>query len=159
MEALVERGDDVRVVDNFSTGQPANIQSVAGRIEMIEGDLTDPDVAKRTCRGIEVVFHLAALPGVAISLTKPMDSIRHGLVTTANVLEAAREAGVRRLVYSSSASVYGGRGPFPQREDSTPHACSPYGATKVCSEVFLRTFCVAFSVDGVSLRYFNVFGP
>ncbi len=159
VEELVRRGEDVRVVDNFLTGRRENIAPFADRIELIEVDLSDEEAARRACDGTDVVFHVAALPSVPVSMERPLETTRHGLVATANCLAAAKDAGVRRFVFSSSSSVYGGRGPFPQREDAAPRPMSPYAATKLCCEVYVRAFADAFGMDAVSLRYFNVFGP
>lgn len=163
VEALVSRGGEVRVVNNFLTGRRENlapfVKPGGERIDFIEGDLTDPEVAARACDGVEVVYHLAALPGVPHSMERPAETARHNVLATVNVLAAAKDAGVRRVVFSSSSSVYGGDGPFPQREDAPPRPMSPYAASKLSCEWYCRTFAEAFGTDVVSLRYFNVFGP
>ncbi len=159
VDALVSAGTAVRVVDNLSTGRLRNLDPVMDRIEFIEGDLTRPDVAARACDGMEVVFHVAALAGVPFSMEQPVASDRNNVGATVNLLAAAKDAGCRRLVFSSSSSVYGGDGPFPQVETAEPRPKNPYAASKLCCEVYLRTFATAFGTDCVSLRYFNVYGP
>jgi len=159
VEELVRRGEDVRVADNFLTGKRENLAGVLDRIELVEADLSEFEAARAVCRGVDVIFHLAALPSVPVSMERPLDTTRHNIVATANLLVAARDAGARRLVFSSSSSVYGGEGESPQREDSPPSPKSPYAAAKLCCEVYVRTFCEAFGMDAVCLRYFNVFGP
>ena len=159
VEELVAREEPPRVVDNFLTGKRENLAGFADGIELIEGDLCDPSVAARTCDGIDVVFHVAALPCAPLSTERPLDTMRNSVVATVNLLGAAKDAGVRRFIYSSSSSIYGGEGPLPQREDATPHPKSPYAASKLSCETYVRTFAEAFDMDTVSLRYFNVFGP
>jgi UDP-glucose 4-epimerase len=159
VDALVSAGTAVRVVDNLSTGRLRNLDAVMDRIEFIEGDLTVPDVAERACEGIEVVFHLAALAGVPFSMEHPVESDSNNVGATVRLLTAAKDAGCRRLVFSSSSSVYGGEGPFPQVETAEPRPTSPYAASKLACEVYLRTFATAFGTDCVGLRYFNVYGP
>jgi UDP-glucose 4-epimerase len=159
VETLVSAGTAVRVVDNLSTGQRENLAPFIDRIEFIEGDLTDPDVAARACEGMEAVFHLAALGGVPDSMEQPLDYTRHNVVATVNVLVAARDSHVRRVVFSSTSSIYGGEGPFPQIETAEPKLHHPYAASKLSCEVYLKMFATAFGTDCVSLRYFNVYGP
>lgn len=163
VEELVARGDCVRVVDNLLTGKRENLAPFTRpgeeSIEFIEGDLTDEGVARRACDGMEVVFHVAALAGVPHSMEDPAKTTRHNVLATVNVLAAAKDSGVRRVVFSSSSSIYGGEGPFPQREDAPPRPKNPYAASKLCCEWYCRTFAEAFGSDAVGLRYFNVFGP
>jgi UDP-glucose 4-epimerase len=159
VDALVARGAAVRVVDNLSSGKLENLTSVMDRIEFVEADLTDADVAARACEDVEVVFHIAALGGVPASMERPLDYVRHNVMATANILVGAKDSAVRRIVFSSSSSVYGGEGPFPQRETAEPLPRDPYAASKLNCEIFLKTFATAFGTDCVSLRYFNVYGP
>jgi len=159
VEALVASGAAVRVVDNLSTGRRENLNPFMKRIDFIEGDLTDPDVAARACDGVDAVFHLAALGGVPASVERPLDYARHNVIATVNVLVAARDSGVRRIVFSSTSSIYGGEGPFPQRETVEPRPTHPYAASKLSCEAFLKAFATAYGTDCVSLRYFNVYGP
>lgn len=159
VEALVERGREVRVVDNLSTGRRENLAPFEGRIEFIEGDLSDAGTAARACEGTDLVFHLAALAGVPASMKQTLDYARHNVTATVNVLVAAEDARVRRVVFASSSSVYGGEGPFPQSEDARVSPRNPYAASKACCEIYMKTFATAFGTDCVSLRYFNVYGP
>jgi len=159
VEALVASGTTVRVVDNLSTGLRENIDPFRDRIDFIEDDLTNPDVAARACDGVGSVFHLAALGGVPASVERPLDYARHNVIATVNVLVAARDSGVRRIVFSSTSSIYGGEGPFPQHEKEEPRPTHPYAASKLSCEAFLKAFATAYGTDCVSLRYFNVYGP
>ena len=152
VEALLDRGEVVRVVDNLSTGRRENVERFGGHIDFLEGDLCDPDVARRACEGANIVFHVAALPGVPASLEDPRETARHGVLATVNVLAAARDAGARRVVFSSSCSVYGGGGTLPQKETARPCPGNPYAASKLCCEIYVQTFAEAFGLDGVSLR-------
>lgn len=159
VEGLVERGRSVRVVDNLSTGSIANLKPFTGSIEFVEGDLSDLDTAKSVCEGVDVIYHLAALPGVPQSMQTPSETTQHNVMAMVNVLEAARDASVRRVILSSSSSVYGGDGPFPQHEDAPARLRHPYATAKYCCELYCRTFAEVFDIDAVSLRYFNIFGP
>jgi len=159
VDALVARGNDVRVVDDLSSGRRENLVSVERDVDFIEADLVDPGVAVRACDGVEVVFHVAALPGVPVSMEQPARCDRNNVGATVNLLEAAKDKGCRRFIFSSSASVYGDAGPSPQVETATPRPGSPYAASKLCCETYLKTFAEAFGLDCVSLRYFNVYGP
>jgi nucleoside-diphosphate-sugar epimerase len=111
------------------------------------------------CRGVDAIFHLAALPSVPKSMEQPIACTHNGLVATVNVLTAAKNEGVRRVVYSSSSSIYGGVAELPQKESATPFPKSPYAASKLCGETYAQTYSRAFDLDVISLRYFNVFGP
>jgi UDP-glucose 4-epimerase len=159
VEALVRLGHTVRVVDNLSTGQVANLAPVADDIHFIEGDLCDPRVSARAVDGIEIVFHLAALPSVPRSLKDPWGSHDANVNATVRLLEASRAAGVRRVVYSSSSSVYGDTPTLPKVETMEPLPRSPYAASKLCSEQYVLAYARGELVEGVALRYFNVFGP
>ena len=158
VRALLERGDEVRVLDNFSTGNRANL--VGLDIEVVEGELRSYERVHNAVRGVEVVFHLGALGSVPRSVQDPLTSSAVNVEGTLNVLLAARDEGVRRVVYSSSSSVYGTRRELPVHESSPPDPISPYGVAKLAAE----RYCVAFSrvyeaFETVVLRYFNVFGP
>jgi UDP-glucose 4-epimerase len=156
---LVELGHAVRVVDNLSTGDFANIAPIADRIEFIHGDLCDPDVSARSVHGVEVVFHLAALPSVPRSLVDPWGSHDANVNATVRLLQAAKSAGVRRCVFSSSSSVYGDTPTLPKIETMEPMPRSPYAASKLSSEQYVLAYARGGLVEGVALRYFNVFGP
>ena len=158
-EALVRRGHRVRVLDNLSSGRRANLRSVARDLEFVRGDCADPAAAARACRGIEVVFHQAAVPSVTRSVEDPALSHRANATATLNLLCAAREAGVRRLIYAGSSSVYGDQGSGPKRETQAPRPLSPYAVAKLTGEHYLRVFAQLYGLETLTLRYFNVFGP
>jgi UDP-glucose 4-epimerase len=149
----------VRVVDNLSTGSLRNLDWARGRIQFIEGDLTDPSVCEAVTRGIEVVFHLAALPSVPRSMQDPWASHDHNVNATLRLLLAGRDAGVRRVVFSSSSSVYGNTPVLPKVEATEPLPRSPYATAKLAGEQYVLAFARAGVIEGVALRYFNVFGP
>jgi UDP-glucose 4-epimerase len=158
VRALLDRGDEVRVLDNFSTGSRANLESVD--VEVLEGELRSYERVHAAVRGVEVVFHLGALGSVPRSVQDPLTSSAVNVEGTLNVLLAARDENVRRVVYSSSSSVYGSTGVLPRTEDMATDPISPYGVAKLAAE----RYCVSFSrvydhFETVVLRYFNVFGP
>jgi len=159
VEALVARGDEVRVVDNLSSGTRENLAAVAGKIDLVEADLRDPETARKCARGVEVIFHQAALVSVPRSLEEPLACHASGAGATLHVLEAARRAGVRRVVLASSSSVYGNTGAEVNDESMPCSPVSPYGATKAAAEVLAQAWRRSFGLETVSLRYFNVFGP
>jgi len=158
-ERLVTLGHHVRVVDNLSTGDEANLAGVASEIEFLRGDLCDPDVCRQAVAGIHVVFHLAALPSVPRSLKDPWASHAANVNATMRLLEACREAKVARVVVSSSSSVYGDTAALPKTEAVEPLPRSPYAASKLAAEQYVLAFARAGLIEGVALRYFNVFGP
>jgi UDP-glucose 4-epimerase len=158
VRALLERGDEVRVLDNFSTGNRANLEELD--VEIVEGELRSYERVHNAVRGTEVVYHLGALGSVPRSVQDPLTSSAVNVEGTLNVLLAARDEGVRRVVFSSSTSVYGSTRQLPTSEDSPPDPISPYGVAKLAAE----RYCVSFSrvyesFESVVLRYFNVFGP
>jgi UDP-glucose 4-epimerase len=159
VEALVTLGYPVRVVDNLSTGDEANLAPVSEAIDFIVGDICDPQVAARAVQGIEVVFHVAALPSVPRSLKDPWGSHNANVNATVRLLEASRAAGVRRIVYSSSSSVYGDTPTLPKVETMEPLPRSPYAASKLSSEQYVLGYARGGLIEGIALRYFNVFGP
>jgi UDP-glucose 4-epimerase len=159
VDGLVARGDHVRVFDNLSTGRLANLADSADRIEILEGDLTRPDEVARAVRGVEVIFHQAALPSVPISIERPLDTHASCVTGTIVLLDAARRAGVRRVVYAASSSAYGDLAACSKRETDLPEPISPYGAAKLAAEYYCRAFAATFPIETVCLRYFNVFGP
>lgn len=156
---LVELGHQVRVVDNLSTGDFANIAPVAEQLEFLHGDLCDPDVSAAAVAGMEVIFHLAALPSVPRSLADPWGSHEANVNATVRLLQAAKSAGVRRCVFSSSSSVYGDTPTLPKVESMEPLPRSPYAASKLSSEQYVLAYARGGLIEGVALRYFNVFGP
>ncbi len=159
VERLVQEGIEVRVLDNFSTGRPENLAAVVSRIELVEGDICDYRVVYEAMRSVEVVFHQAALCSVARSVEEPQNTNTVNIGGTLNVLLAARDEKVRRVVYASSSSVYGDTRALPKQEAQTPTPASPYAVTKLAGELYCRTFYQLFGLETFSLRYFNVFGP
>jgi UDP-glucose 4-epimerase len=158
-ERLLREGHRVRVVDNLSTGDERNVARLGGEVEFVRGDLRDPETCRRACRGVELLFHLAALPSVPRSMADPWASHDHNVNATVQLLLAARDGGVRRLVYSSSSSVYGDTPVLPKVETLEPLPRSPYAAAKLAGEQYVLAWARASMVEGVALRYFNVFGP
>ena len=158
VETLVARGQRVRVLDNLSTGSLANIEPFRDSVEFIEGDLRDAACVRRAAECAEVIFHEGALASVSRSVQDPRPTHEVCATGTLNVLLAARDAGVRRVVYAASSSAYGGFEP-PNREDQTPNPLSPYAAAKLTGEHYCATFAHVYGLETVRLRYFNVFGP
>jgi len=159
VEALLERGDDVRVLDNFSTGSRRNLAALGGDVEVVEGDLRSYERVHTAVRGTEVVFHQGALGSVPRSVQDPLSSTAVNVEGTLNVLLAARDEGVRRVVAASSSSVYGDGGEFPRTETAAPNPISPYAVAKLAAERFCVSFARVYGMETVALRYFNVFGP
>ena len=156
---LVADGHRVRVIDNLSTGARENLAALDGRIEFLEGDIREPAASAAAVRGTEIVYHVAALPSVPRSIADPWASHDHNVNGTMRLLEAAREAGVRRVVYSSSSSVYGDTPTLPKIETMEPLCRSPYATAKLAAEQYVLAYARAGLLEGVALRYFNVFGP
>jgi UDP-N-acetylglucosamine/UDP-N-acetyl-alpha-D-glucosaminouronate 4-epimerase len=156
---LLAEGADVRVLDDFSTGSRANLEDVARDIEILEGDVRDLAVVARAVAGCSVVFHEAALGSVPRSVADPLLSHEVNATGTLNVLVAARDAGVARVVYASSSSVYGDAVELPKRESATPKPLSPYALSKLTAEQACGIFTRLYGLETVALRYFNVFGP
>jgi nucleoside-diphosphate-sugar epimerase len=156
---LLERGEQVRVVDNFSTGLRSNLEEVRDRIELIEGDLADRAVAERAAAGVDYVLHQAAIPSVPRSIENPIASNHANITATLNLLVAARDVGVKRFVYASSSSVYGDTEVLPKVETMPENPISPYALTKLTGEKYCVIFHRTYGLPTVSLRYFNVFGP
>ena len=159
VEALLAEGRPVRVVDNLATGYRANLAHLEGRYEWVEGDLASFDVARRAVEGAEYVFHQAAIPSVPRSVREPIESHEAGPTATLNVLEAARRAGVKRVMFAASSSAYGDAEELPKHEGMLPKPLSPYAAAKLAGEHYVRVYARTMGLDGVSLRYFNIFGP
>jgi len=160
VEALVDLGRRVRVVDSLVTGHRANLAHVpADRYEWVQGDLADFDVCRAAMDGASHVLHQAAIPSVPRSVREPLESHASGPTATLNVLEAARQAGVRRVVFAASSSAYGESETLPKDESMVPKPLSPYAAGKLAGEHYLHAYAQSMGLDGVSLRYFNVFGP
>jgi nucleoside-diphosphate-sugar epimerase len=156
---LVARGEAVRVLDNFSTGRRENLATVLADIELVEGDLRDLKACQRAVAGVEHILHQGAIPSVKRSVDNPFLSNDANVNGTLNLLVAARDAGVRRVVYASSSSIYGNSPVLPKREDMQPRPKSPYAVSKLAAEQYCRAFTEVYGLETVSLRYFNVFGP
>jgi len=157
--ALLERGEQVRGIDNLATGKRENIKEIADRIDFREADLLDLDAMKEACHGVECVYHQAAIPSVPKSVLDPLGSNQANVDGTVNILIAARDAKVRRVVYAASSSAYGDTPTLPKREDMTPNPISPYAVAKLASEYYMVSFFRCYGLETVSLRYFNIFGP
>jgi UDP-glucose 4-epimerase len=156
---LLREGHAVRVLDNFATGRRENLEEVIGEIELIEGDLQSYERVHNAVRGCDLAFHLGALPSVPRSIQDPLTSNATNVVGTLNVLLAARDEGVRRVVYASSSSLYGASTELPKREDMHPLPIAPYAVSKLAAEGYCRAFHEVYGLETVALRYFNVFGP
>ncbi|TMK39828.1 MAG: SDR family oxidoreductase [Actinobacteria bacterium] len=158
-EELVREGHDVRVLDNFSTGRRSNLARLVDDLEIIEGDIQSYERAFHAVRGCEVVLHQAALPSVPRSVQDPLTSHASNVTGLLNVLLAARDTGVSRVVYASSSSVYGANPELPKRESMSAEPISPYAVSKLAGEGYCRSFGEVYGLETVALRYFNVFGP
>ena len=159
VRALLARGDEVRVLDNFATGSRANLAGLESDVQLVEGDLRSYERVHAAVRGAEVVFHQGALPSVPRSVQDPLTTTAVNIEGTLNVLLAARDEGVRRIVNASSSSVYGNTGTLPRVETQAPDPISPYAVAKLAAERFCTSFTRVYGMEIVSLRYFNVFGP
>ena len=157
-EELVRRGHQVRVLDNLSTGKRKNLEHIPG-VEFIEGDLADAEACARGVRGVDYVLHQAAIPSVPRSVKDPVTSNRANIDGSLNILVAARDAGVKRLVYAGSSSAYGDTPTLPKREDMPTQPLSPYALQKLVAEQYCQMFTRLYGLETVTIRYFNVFGP
>jgi UDP-glucose 4-epimerase len=158
-EALVRRGDKVRVLDNLSSGSLENLTGFFDDLEFVEGDIADAEIAARAVRGIDCIFHEAALASVPASVERPLATHAACVTGTLTLLDAARRADVRRLVYAASSAAYGDRPASSKRESDLPAPISPYGAAKLAAEYYCQAFTATYGFETVALRYFNVFGP
>ena len=158
-EALVERGYDVRVLDNFSTGLKHNLAGFIGDIEVFDGDVNDAAIVRRAVQGVDCVFHQAALASVPRSVKKPLSTHQACVTGTVTMLDEARQAGVRRVVYAGSSSAYGDQPYSSKRELDIADPLSPYAAAKLAGEQYCRAFHHTYGLETVCIRYFNVFGP
>jgi UDP-N-acetylglucosamine/UDP-N-acetyl-alpha-D-glucosaminouronate 4-epimerase len=156
---LLDDGHEVRVLDNFATGRRENLLEILDSIELVEGDIQSDERAHAAVRGCEVVFHQAALPSVPRSIQDPLTSNAANVIGTLNVLLAARDGGVRRVIFGSSSSIYGASEVLPKHEALGAAPISPYAVAKLAAEGYCRTFSEVYGLETVSLRYFNVFGP
>ncbi len=157
--ALLSRGEQVRGVDNFSTGNKENIADLLDRIDFREGDIVDLDAMRKACAGVDFVLHQAAIPSVPKSVLDPLGSNRANIDGTVNVLVAARDAKIKRVVYAASSSAYGDTPTLPKHEGMKPDPISPYAVAKLASEQYMISFYRCYQLETVSLRYFNIFGP
>lgn len=158
-EALVQRGDTVRGLDNFETGRRENLSALRDRIEFVECDLRNAAAVAEACQGVDYIFHVAALPSVPRSVKDPRTSHTANIDGTFNLLEGARAAGVQRIVYSASSSAYGNQPGFPRRETMVPMPIAPYPVQKLAGEFYMKSYWQVYGLDTVCLRYFNIFGP
>src|SRR5580700_7051021 len=158
-QELLQRGEQVRGVDNFSTGKRENLAQIPGLTEFREADLLDLAAIKLACAGVDYVLHQAAIPSVPRSVLDPIGSNRANVDGTVNVLVAARDAKVKRVIYAASSSVYGDTPTLPKHERMTPDPISPYAVAKLASERYMISFYRCYGLETVSLRYFNIFGP
>ena len=156
--ALLARGESVRGIDSFISGKRSNLAGLEA-MEFLEGDLADPAACERACRGVEIIFHEAALASVPRSVEDPVSTNRNCVDATLSLLMAARAAGVRRVVFAGSSSAYGDTPTLPKHEQMLPDPISPYAVAKLAGEQYMRSFTRVYGLETVTLRYFNVFGP
>lgn len=159
VDALMARGDKVRVLDNLSSGKKENLAQHGSEVELLIGDLRDEEAVRKAVKGIDTIFHIAALRAVLRSVDDPRETNDVNVSGTLNLLLAARDLGVKRVVFSSSSSVYGDTEIFPSKEDALPRPQSPYAASKIMGEYYGQIFSRLYGLETVCLRYFNVFGP
>lgn len=156
---MIRCGETVRGLDNFETGKRENMAGFLDRMQFVECDLRDADAAAQACRGVDFIYHIAALPSVPRSVEDPRTSHTANIDGTFNLLEGARSAGVKRIVYSASSSAYGDQPGFPRLETMVPMPISPYAVQKLVGELYMQSFWQVYGLETVSLRYFNIFGP
>ena len=159
VEELLRRGEQVRVLDNFSTSKRENIGTFLDNVELTEGDIRSYHTVREAVGGIDIIFHQGALPSVPRSVKDPLTTNDVNVAGTLNLLDAAREAGVKRVVFASSSSVYGANQEIPKREEMLPMPISPYAVSKLTGEKYCEVFSHIYGLETVALRYFNVFGP
>ena len=158
-EALLERGEDVRGIDNFVTGRRTNIEPFLKKMDFREADLRDATAMREACDGVEIIFHEGALPSVPRSVKEPAPSHDANINGTFTLLEGARAAGVRRIIYAASSSAYGNQPGMPRRESITPAPISPYAVQKLTGELYMKSYWQVYGMETACLRYFNIFGP
>jgi len=158
VEELIKRDEQVRVLDNFCEGKKENLADSINKIELIEGDIRDMDILHDCCKGVDFILHQAALKGVAQSVEDPVSYTQVNVGGTVNMLFAAHKAGVKKVIFASSSSIYGDAKEFPAKEDQLPRPISPYAASKLAGEFYCGVFSRVHGLDTVCLRYFNVFG-
>jgi nucleoside-diphosphate-sugar epimerase len=157
--AVLAQGDEVRGIDNFSTGKRTNLDEILSQIDFREVDLLDLDALHNVCRGADYIFHEAAIPSVPKSVLDPLGSNRANIDGTVHLLIAARDAKVKRVVYAASSSAYGDTPTLPKHEAMLPNPNSPYAVAKLAGEYYMTSFYRCYGLETVSLRYFNIFGP
>lgn len=157
--AVLAQGDQVRGIDNFSTGRRENLAEISSNIDFREADLLDLDALHDACKGADYVFHEAAIPSVPKSIVDPLGSNRANVDGTVNLLIAARDAKVKRVVYAASSSAYGDTPTLPKHEGMAPNPISPYAVAKLAGEYYMKSFYRCYGLETVCLRYFNIFGP
>ncbi|HXZ39616.1 MAG TPA: SDR family oxidoreductase [Terriglobales bacterium] len=156
---VLAQGNQVCGIDNLSTGKRETITEILGKVDFREADLLDFDAIQHACRGVDYVLHQAAIPSVPRSVKNPLESNRANIDATVNLLVAARDAKVKRVVYAASSSAYGDTPTLPKREDMPPNPISPYAVAKLAGEYYMSSFWRCYGLETVSLRYFNIFGP
>jgi UDP-glucose 4-epimerase len=158
-EALLARGDRVRILDNLSTGRLSNLDGFRDRVELFQGDLVDATIVAAAVAGVDCIFHEAALASVPLSVERPLDVHTACVTGTVMLLDAARRAGVRRVVYAASSAAYGNQPTSSKRESDPTAPISPYAAAKLAAELYCQAFTATYGLETVALRYFNVYGP
>ena len=159
VEELLKRGYEVRVLDNFSTGQRINISEFKNDVELIEGDIRSYHTVRQAVKGIDTVLHQAALPSVPRSINDPITTNEVNVIGTLNLLDAAKDTNVKKFVFASSSSIYGDNPELPKHEGMTPNPLSPYAVSKLTGEKYCQVFANLYGMETIVLRYFNVFGP
>src|SRR6266852_4031456 len=159
VRALLERGDEVRGIDNFATGRRENLTEMLGRMDFREADILDLDAMHKACAGVDYVLHQAAIPSVPKSVLDPLASNKANVDGTVHLLVAAKDAKVKRVIYAASSSAYGDTPTLPKHEGMTPNPISPYAVAKLASEYYMTSFYRCYGLETVCLRYFNIFGP
>jgi UDP-glucose 4-epimerase len=157
--AVLARGEQVRGIDNLSTGKTENITEILAKIDFLQADLLDLNAVQRACRDVDYVLHEAAIPSVPRSVKDPLESNRANIDATVNLLVAARDAKVKRVIYAASSSAYGDTPTLPKREEMPSNPISPYAVAKLAGEYYMTSFWRCYGLEAVSLRYFNIFGP
>lgn len=157
--AVLAKGENVRGIDNLSTGKRENLTEIFDRIDFRQADLLDLPTVKQACQGVDYIFHEAAIPSVPRSVRDPLESNRANIDATVNLLVAARDAKVKRVMYAASSSAYGDTPTLPKSEDMMPNPISPYAVAKLTGELYMTSFWRCYGLQTVSLRYFNIFGP
>jgi nucleoside-diphosphate-sugar epimerase len=158
-EQLAQAGERVRIIDDFSTGRRSNVEALAGKVELFEGSVCDAELVARATKGVDVVFHQAAIPSVARSVVEPQASMLANVQGTTTILDVARTLGVKRVIFAASSSAYGNTKELPKIESMVPSPLSPYAVAKHTGEQLMRVFHQLYGIETLSLRYFNVFGP